>query len=54
MKKEEVLFLSQLIASLDEAREQLERAYKKRDYEGFNKSKRIMLRVQKEISNALI
>jgi hypothetical protein len=53
MKKEEVLFLSQLLTSFEEAREQLEKAYKKKDFEKFNQSKKIMLRIQKEISNAL-
>lgn len=54
MKKEEVLFLSQLVASIEQAVEQLEIAYKKKDYDGFNKSKKIIVSIQKEISNALI
>jgi hypothetical protein len=53
MKKEDFLFLNQLIASLEEAERNLERAYKKRNYEKFNKSKKIMLRIQNEISNII-
>jgi exonuclease VII small subunit len=53
MKKEEVLFLNQLIRSLEEGERSLERSYEKRDYDNFNKSKKIMLRIQKEISNII-
>jgi len=53
MKKEEVSFLNQLIKSLEEAGRNLESSYEKRDYESFNKSKKIMLRIQKEISNMI-
>ena len=53
MKKEDFLFLNQLIASLEEAERNLERAYEKRNYEKFNKSKKIMLRIQNEISNII-
>ena len=51
MKKEDFLFLNQLIASLEEAEKNLEKAYEKRNYEKFNKSKKIMLRIQSEISS---
>jgi hypothetical protein len=53
MKKEEVSFLNQLIASLEEAERNLERAYEKRDYERFNKAKKIMLRIQNEIADRI-
>lgn len=53
MKKEEILFLDQLIKSLEEAEKNLEKTYEKRDYENFNKSKKIMFRIQDEISNML-
>lgn len=53
MKREEILFLDQMIKSLEEAGKNLEKAYERRDYENFNKSKRIMLKVQNEISNML-
>jgi hypothetical protein len=51
MKNEEILFLRQLVKSLEEAEKNLESNYEKGDYENFNKSKKIMLRIQKEISN---
>jgi hypothetical protein len=53
MKREEILFLSQLIKSLVDAEEKFEEAYKKRDYENFNNSKKIMLRIQGEISKII-
>ncbi len=53
MKQEDVLFLNQLIKSLEEAGKSLERSYEKRDYEKFNKSKKIMLRIQQEISEKI-
>jgi len=53
MEKKEVLFLNQLIRSLEEAEKNLEKTYEKRDYENFNKSKKIMLRIQAEISEIL-
>jgi hypothetical protein len=53
MKKEEIQFLKQLINSLEEAGLNLEKAYEKKDYENFNKSKKIMLRIQKEISDKI-
>ena len=53
MDKENISFLSQLIKSLEEAESNLEKAYKKGDIENFNKSKRIMLRIQKEISDII-
>lgn len=53
MEKEEILFLDQLVKSLDEAEKKLEKAYEKKDYENFNKTKKIMLRIQNEISNML-
>lgn len=53
MKRDEILFLNQLISSLEESEEKLEEAYKKREYENFNKTKKIMLRIQGEISNII-
>lgn len=48
-----MIFLSQLINSLVESEEKLEKANAVKDYEAFNKSKKIMLNIQKEISDAL-
>jgi len=53
MKKEDVLFLNQLINSLDEAEVSLERAYNRKSSDRFNKSKKIMLKIQKEISDII-
>jgi hypothetical protein len=50
MKRDEILFLNQLVNSLAEAEEKFEFAYTKKDYETFNNSKKIMLRIQGEIS----
>jgi hypothetical protein len=53
MKREDVLFLSQLIKSLEEAGKSLDKSYQKKNYESFNKSKKIMLKIQKEISDMI-
>jgi hypothetical protein len=50
MKREESLFLNQLIKSLEEAAKEMEKGYKKKDANQFNKSKKVMLRIQKEIA----
>jgi hypothetical protein len=53
MKRGDILFLNQLVNSLEEAEKKLERYYEKGDSENFNKSKKIMLKIQKEISDML-
>lgn len=53
LKKEEVVFLSQLIKSLDEASIKLNYAYENKDYEAFNKLKKFIFEVQKKISEVL-
>lgn len=53
MKSGEVLFLNQLINSLVEAGGQLEKAGSDGDYQTFDKSKKIILNIQKEISELL-
>lgn len=50
MKSGEILFLNQLVNSLVDAGEQLEKANAKEDYEEFNKFKKIIFKVQGEIS----
>jgi hypothetical protein len=50
MKRSDILFLSQLVKSLEEAEKKMEEYSKKKDYENFNKTKRIILKVQEEIS----
>lgn len=51
--KEDIPFLNQLVKSLEEAELKLEEAYEKKDYEKFNKSKKFMLEIQKQISEAI-
>lgn len=46
-------FLSQLVKTLEEAEANMEKSYEKRNVENFNKSKKIMLRIQKEISDMI-
>jgi hypothetical protein len=53
MKRDEILFLNQLAKSLEESEEKLEESYKKREYENFNKTKKIMLKIQNEISKII-
>ncbi len=53
MKREEIVFLNQLVKSLTEAEKNLEKSYEKRKYSDFNKSKKIMLEIQKEISDII-
>lgn len=53
MKKEDILFLSQLIKSLEEAEGKLENSYDKRKYEEFNKTKKIMMKIQGEIADSI-
>ncbi len=51
--RENIVFLDQLVKSLEEAELSLEEAYDKKDYEKFNKSKRFILEVQKKISEII-
>lgn len=53
IKKDEIIFLNQLINSLEEAYQKLETAYKNKDYENFNKLKKFILEVQEKISESL-
>ena len=53
MKTEEIQFLNQLVSSLEDAEKNLADSYEKRDAERFNQSKKIMLRIQKEISEII-
>ena len=53
MKKEDNLFLKQLVSSLEDAYVKLERAYERDNADDFNKTKKIMLKIQKEISEII-
>lgn len=45
--------LNQLVDSLEEAAEKMEEAYNEKDHESFSKSKRLILQIQKEISEVI-
>ncbi|MBA7683810.1 hypothetical protein ES703_92195 [subsurface metagenome] len=51
--REDISFLNQLVETLEEAGLKLEDAYNKKDYENFNKSKKLMIQLQKEISEII-
>ena len=53
LQRDEITFLNQLVKSLEEAESSLENAKNTNDYEKFNKSKRMMLHIQKKISDIL-
>lgn len=53
MDKEEILFLNQLVESLEESTAQMEQFYLKKNYEEFNRSKKIILKIQQEIDSIL-
>ncbi len=48
--QEDITFLNQLINALEESELKLEEAYDKKDYENFNRTKKMMLQIQKKIS----
>jgi len=52
-REEDISFLNQLVDTLEEARLKLEEAYKKRDYENFDKSKKFIIQLQKKISEVI-
>lgn len=49
MKKGDIEILTNLINALEIAEQRLEEAYKKKDYEAFNKTRAYILEVQKRI-----
>jgi hypothetical protein len=51
MKPEDILLLNQLIKSMSESSRSLEKAYKQRSVEEFNKAKKNMLNLQMQIAN---
>jgi len=53
MQKQNTLLLKQLILSLEEAEEELEQAYDKKDVEKLNKTKKFILQTQEKISEIL-
>ena len=53
IKKEDLMFLNQLVKTLEEAELKLEEAYDEKNYEDFNNVKKLMINVQKKISEVL-
>ena len=53
MQSGDIQFLNQLMRSLDEAGKSLEKAYERKDFEKFNKARKIILNLQKEISEII-
>jgi len=51
--QEDVTFLNHLINALEESELKLEEAYDKKDYENFNRTKKMMLQIQKKISEII-
>jgi len=52
-REEDISFLNQLVETLEEAGLKLEDFYNKKDYENFNKSKKLIIQLQKEISEII-
>ncbi len=50
IKEGEILLLNQLVKSLEEAQLRLEESYEKKDYENFEKAKKVILQAQRKIS----
>jgi len=53
MKREEVVFLGQLVKTLEEAELRLEETYEKKDYKNFDRVKKLIIRVQRKISEVV-
>jgi len=51
--KEEIIFLNQLIKSLEETELKLEEYYEKEDVDNFNGAKKMILNIQKKISEVV-
>ena len=52
-KKEELLFLNQLIKAMEDAEAILEKAYEKKDYDKFNKAKKFMYEAQEKMAKIM-
>ena len=53
MKKSDIPILRQLVKTLEQTESKLEEDYNKKDSESFINSKKMMLKIQKQISNML-
>jgi len=50
MKKEDDEMIEQIIKSLKEAGDILDESYKRNDFQKFNQAKKLILQIQKEVS----
>jgi len=53
VKKEDIMFLTQLVHTLEEAELKLEESYNEKNYEDFNNVKKLIMQIQKKISGVL-
>ncbi len=53
IKKEDIMFLNQLVHTLEEAELKLEESYNKKNYENFNNMKKLIMQIQNKISGVL-
>lgn len=51
--REDVLFLNQLIKTLEESEEKLEKYYREKDHKNFNNIKKFMLSILEKISEII-
>ena len=53
MRKEEIAFLKQIVEASEEAILNLEDSYTKKNYESFDKAKKMLFEIQKKISEVV-
>jgi len=53
IKKEDIMFLNQLVHTLEEAELKLEESYNEKNYENFNNMKKLIMEIQNKISGVL-
>ena len=53
MKKEDLMFLNQLVKTLEESKSRLEKYYNEKDYRNFDNMKKFMLVILNKISEVI-
>ncbi|MBR9702315.1 hypothetical protein GOV13_05340 [Candidatus Pacearchaeota archaeon] len=53
MRKEEIAFLAQMVDALEEAGANLEQTYLREEYEKFDQAKKMLIQIQKKISEVV-
>ena len=53
IKKEDILFLNQLVYTLEEAESKLEESYNEKNYDNFDNMKKLIMQIQNKISGVL-